>query len=98
MTNTISVDALRAEMEGQVLRADDPDFDRAALLWNGAIDRSPAVVARCASAADVAAALRWGQENGLEIAVRGGGHNVSGAAVIDGGLTIDLSPLTTVVV
>jgi FAD/FMN-containing dehydrogenase len=100
MTNTMSsgVDALRATMDGQVLLPDDPDYDRSALIWNGAIDRSPAVVARCASAADVAAALRWGQESGLEIAVRGGGHNVSGAAVIDGGLTIDLSPLTAVVV
>jgi FAD/FMN-containing dehydrogenase len=100
MTNTMSseVDALRAAMAGQVLLPDDPDYDRAALIWNGAIDRSPAVVARCASAADVAAALRWGQESGLEIAVRGGGHNVSGAAVIDGGLTIDLSPLADVVV
>jgi len=100
MTNTMSsgVDALRAVMDGQVLVPDDPDYDRAALIWNGAIGRSPAVVARCASAADVATALRWGQESGLEIAVRGGGHSVSGAAVIDGGLTIDLSELTAVVV
>jgi hypothetical protein len=100
MTNTMSgrVDALRTAIDGQVLLPDDPDFDRAALIWNGAIDRSPAVVARCASAADVAAALRWGQECGIEIAVRGGGHSVAGAAVIDGGLTIDLSPLTSVVV
>jgi FAD/FMN-containing dehydrogenase len=100
MTNTMSgrVDALRTAIDGQVLLPDDPDYDRAALIWNGAIDRSPAVVARCASAADVAAALRWAQESGVEIAVRGGGHNVSGAAVIEGGMTIDLSPLTTVVV
>jgi FAD/FMN-containing dehydrogenase len=100
MTNTMSieVDALRAAMDGQVLQPGDPDFDRAGLLWNGAIDRSPAVVARCTSSGDVAAALRWGQESGLEIAVRGGGHNVSGAAVIEGGLTIDLSPLATVAV
>jgi FAD/FMN-containing dehydrogenase len=100
MTNTTSsgIDALRAAIDGQVLLPDDPEFDRAALIWNGAVDRSPAVVARCGSAADVAEALRWGQENGLEIAIRGGGHNVSGAAVVEGGLTIDLSPLTHVVV
>ncbi|GAA5126206.1 FAD-binding oxidoreductase [Pseudonocardia adelaidensis] len=100
MTNTVgsAVDALRAAMAGQVLQPGDPDYNRAALIWNGAIDRSPAVVARCASPADVAAALQWGQESGIEIAVRGGGHNVSGAAVIDGGLTIDLGLLTTVVV
>jgi hypothetical protein len=85
-------------MDGRVLLPDDPDFDRAALIWNGAIDRSPAVVARCSSADDVAAALRWAQECGFEVAVRGGGHGVSGAAVIEGGLTIDLSELTSVVV
>jgi FAD/FMN-containing dehydrogenase len=100
MGNTVSggIDALRAAMEGQVLLPADPAFDRAGLLWNGAIDRSPAVVARCASADDVSAALRWGQEEGLEIAVRGGGHSVAGAAVVDGGLTIDLGPMSTVVV
>jgi hypothetical protein len=100
MTNTVSseVDALREAMDGRVLLPDDPDYDRAALIWNGAIDRSPAVVARCSSADDVAAALRWAQECGFEVAVRGGGHGVSGAAVIEGGLTIDLSELTSVVV
>lgn len=100
MTDTTSsgVDALRAALDGQVLLPGDPDYDVAALVWNGAVDRSPAVVARCASTADVAAALRWGQESGLEIAVRGGGHSVAGAAVIDGGLTIDLGLMTTVVV
>jgi FAD/FMN-containing dehydrogenase len=100
MTNTVStgIDALRAAMDGRVLLPDDPEYDRAALIWNGAIDRSPAVVARCSSAADVAAALLWAQESGMEVAVRGGGHGVSGAAVVDGGLTIDLSALTSVVV
>ena len=100
MTNTTrsEVDVLRAAMDGRVLVPDDPDYDGAALVWNGAIDRSPAVVARCSSAADVAAALRWAQECGVEVAVRGGGHNVSGAAVVEGGLTIDLGELTSVVV
>jgi FAD binding domain/Berberine and berberine like len=100
MTNTVStgIEALRAAMDGRVLLPDDPEYDRAALIWNGAIDRSPAVVARCSSAADVAAALLWAQECGMEVAVRGGGHGVSGAAVVDGGLTIDLSALTSVVV
>jgi hypothetical protein len=100
VTNTMSggVDALREAMDGRVLLPDDRDYDRAALIWNGAIDRSPAVVARCTSAADVAAALRWAQEVGLEIAVRGGGHGVSGAAVVEGGMTIDLRELSAVVI
>jgi FAD/FMN-containing dehydrogenase len=100
MTNTMhnGVEALRATLDGRVLLPLDPDFDRASLMWNGAIDRCPAVVARCESAADVAAALRWAQESGHEVAVRGGGHSVSGSAVVDGGLTIDLSALTSVVV
>jgi hypothetical protein len=100
MTDTMSrgVEALRAAMDGEVLQPGDPEYDRAALIWNGAIDRSPAVVARCTSAADVAEALCWGQENGLAIAVRGGGHSVAGAAVVEDGLTIDLGPLTDVVV
>jgi len=98
MTNTMSggIDALREAMDGQVLLPGD--HDPACLVWNGAVDRTPAVVARCESADDVAAALLWGQEHGFEIAIRGGGHNVGGAAVADGGLTIDLGPMNAVVV
>jgi FAD binding domain/Berberine and berberine like len=100
MTNTMSskVDALRAAIDGRVVLPDDPDYDRAALIWNGAIDRSPAIVARCSSADDVAAALRWAQECRMQVAVRGGGHAVSGASVVQGGLTIDLRELSAVVV
>jgi FAD/FMN-containing dehydrogenase len=100
MTNTMSslADTLRDVIDGRVLLPDDPDFDRAALIFNAAIDKTPAIVARCSSAADVAAALRWAQEYGFEVAVRGGGHSASGAAIVDGGLTIDLSELTSVTV
>jgi FAD/FMN-containing dehydrogenase len=100
MTGTVSsgVDALKDAIAGRVLLPGDGDFDRSRLIWNGAIDRDPAVVARCTSPADVAAALGWAQENEIEVAVRGGGHGVAGAAVAQDGLTIDLSELRTVVV
>jgi FAD/FMN-containing dehydrogenase len=100
MTDTMSsaIDELREAVAGRVILAGDADFDRSRLVWNGAIDRTPAVVARCSSPADVAAALAWAQKTGIEVGVRGGGHGVAGTAVADDGLTIDLSELRTVVV
>jgi len=98
MTRTDTFDELRAAMDGTVLVPGDPDYDGARLIWNGAIDRYPAVVARCASPADVAEALACARERGLEVAVRGGGHGYWGAAVPEQGLMIDLSPLDGVTV
>ncbi|NMH96640.1 FAD-dependent oxidoreductase, partial [Pseudonocardia sp. K10HN5] len=85
------VDRLRAAMAGPVLVCGDAGYEDARAIWNGDIDRCPAVVAQCASAADVVAALGHGQEEGLEITVRGGGHSYAGACLTDDGLMIDLS-------
>jgi FAD/FMN-containing dehydrogenase len=100
MTQTVggAVDALRDAMSGPVLVAGDAGYDEARTVWNAAIDCRPAVVARCSNSGDVSAAVRFGVDNGLEIAVRGGAHGVSGKAVVDDGLMIDLSGVNSVVV
>ncbi|MFJ9559179.1 FAD-binding oxidoreductase [Streptomyces fuscichromogenes] len=74
----------------------DPGYDEARRVWNGMIDRRPAVIARCSDAADVAAAVRYATATGLAVTVRGGGHNVAGLALADDALLIDLSPMRSV--
>lgn len=98
MTQTISggPEALRASVTGDVFCPGDPGYDEARRVWNAQIDRHPAVVVMCADAADVAAAVVFARCAGLEISVRGGGHNTSGAAVNDGGLMINLSRMDQV--
>ena len=76
-----------------LLTPDHPDYDATRRVHNGLIDRRPAVIARCTSTTDVAEAVGLARERGLEICVRGGGHNVAGRAVIDGAFMIDLSPM-----
>src|SRR5262245_21492053 len=78
---------------GRLIGAHDTDYDIARAVWNGAIDRRPSLVARCIGAADVVAAVRFAREHDLEIAIRGGGHNVAGSAVCDDGIVIDLSAM-----
>ena len=84
-------DVFRAQIAGSVLSPSDAAYEDARRVHNGLIDRRPALVVRCHGTADVQAAVRFGRQRGLEIAVRGGGHNVAGNAVCDGGLVIDLS-------
>ncbi|MGC4936988.1 FAD-binding oxidoreductase [Kribbella sp. DT2] len=79
-----------------MLQAGDPGYDEARTVWNAMIERRPAVIARCASTAEVAAAVRYGRSRSLEIGVRCGGHNIAGLAVPDGGLMIDLTPMGAV--
>jgi FAD/FMN-containing dehydrogenase len=84
---------LRVGFNGQVLGPADDAYEEARKVWNGAIDRRPALIARCAGVADVVGAVRFARANDLLVAVRGGGHNVAGSAVCDGGVVIDLSPM-----
>lgn len=100
MTRTVGgrIDELRAAMAGVVVTPTDPGYDQARLLWNADADRRPAVVARSSSAADVVAALRYAQAEGLEVAVRSGAHSVSGQSGVDDGLVVDLSGMREVTV
>jgi FAD/FMN-containing dehydrogenase len=81
---------------GAVLDADDDGFEAARKIWNGDIQRRPAVIARCTGPADVLAAVRFARERGLPIAIRGAGHAVAGTAIGDHALVIDLSRMTGV--
>ncbi len=92
----VASSAAERGFSGEVVTPDDPGYDEARATFNALVDRRPLAIARCRSAADVAVALALGQEHGLPLAVRGGGHNVAGHAVCDGGLVIDLSGLAGV--
>ncbi len=83
---------------GRAMLPGQPDYDRSRAVWNGAIDRKPAVIACCTTAEQVADAIRFARGSGLEIAVRGGGHNYAGHAVCDGGLMIHLGAMNGVAV
>jgi len=85
-------------LTGTIMRPGDAGYDDARRVWNGMVDRSPAIIARCHSASDVAAAVRFAREANLLVSVRGGGHNAAGLAVSDGGLVIDLSGMRGVAV
>src|SRR5262245_6045696 len=80
-----------ASLRGQLLTAADEGYDAARRIWNGAFDRKPALIARCAGAADVIQCVKFARSHDLLVAVRGGGHSLSGQSVCDGGLMIDLS-------
>src|ERR1700726_2080792 len=91
-----TVEQFAAGLRGPLLRAGDAGYDAARTVWNGMIDRRPALIARCAGVADVMAAVRFARAHRLLLAVRGGGHNITGNAVCEGGLMIDLSPMKSV--
>jgi FAD/FMN-containing dehydrogenase len=82
-----------AAFRGSVLRPGDPDYEAHRKIWNGSIDKRPAVIIRCAGVADVIAAVRFGRDSGLPVAVRSGGHSFPGFCVADDALMIDLSPM-----
>jgi FAD/FMN-containing dehydrogenase len=90
--------AFGAGLSGTVIRRGDPAYDQARRVWNGMIDRNPAMIVQCATTADVVGAVNLAREHGLVLSVRGGGHNVGGLAVCNDGLVIDLSPMRAVTV
>ncbi len=100
MTNPsrTQVDQLRRAIAGDVIIPDAPGYDEARRVWNAMFDRRPALIVRPTSVADVQAAVRFGREAGLEIAVRGGGHSAVGHSTTDGGLVIDMGRMNAVTV
>ncbi|MGK9334935.1 FAD-binding oxidoreductase [Sinorhizobium meliloti] len=96
MISAAAIDAFAARLRGRVLIATDAAYDEARTIWNGMIDRRPGLIVQCAGAADVVNAVRFAAENRLLVAVRGGGHNIAGNAVCDGGMVIDLTPMKSV--
>jgi FAD/FMN-containing dehydrogenase len=90
------IDALRTSLRGEVIDRDHPDYHQARRVWNGLIDRHPAVIARCADTDDVVEAVNVAREFRPTVSIRGGGHQVAGSAVCDDGLVIDLSAMNDV--
>jgi len=87
---------LAKKVQGEILTADSPGFDKVRAVWNAMIDRKPALIARCKSTDDVVACVKFAKQHDLLVAVRGGGHNIAGNAVCEGGLLIDLSLMRAV--
>jgi FAD/FMN-containing dehydrogenase len=83
-------------IQGDLVAPDHPDYEQVRRIWNGSIDRHPALIARCAGASDVMAAVRYGQASGVPVAVRSGGHSFPGLSVADDALIIDLSLMKSV--
>lgn len=93
-----AIAGLAADFNGSLVQPGDPGYDRARAVFNGMVDRRPALIARCTGVADVRAAVRFGRDQELLVAVRAGGHSVPGYGTCDGGLLIDVAPMKGIVV
>jgi FAD/FMN-containing dehydrogenase len=88
---TQTVDELKGGFQGEILLPGNAGYDAARSVWNAMIDKRPAVIARCATTADVVRGVNFARDNRQVLAIRGGGHNIAGSAVCDGGIVVDLS-------
>ena len=93
-----TIQDFKHRLQGELIRPQDGTYEAARAVWNGIIDRRPALIARCAGVADVVAAVNFAREHGMVLSVRGGGHNVAGHGTNEGGLVIDLAPMTRITV
>jgi len=98
---TVSIDAsalesLKSSLRGSLIEPNDDGYDKSRTIWNAMIDRRPALVVRCSGVSDIQRAVLFASEHGLLTAIKGGGHNIAGNAVCDGGLLIDLSGMRSV--
>jgi FAD/FMN-containing dehydrogenase len=96
MSNERKLEELAGQLRGKLVLPGDAQYDAARRVWNGMIDKRPALIARCAGVSDVVVAVGFARENGLPLAVRGGGHNVAGNATCDDGVVVDLSGMKSV--
>lgn len=94
--NSSVIEDFRATLRGPLLLPDAPGYDEARSIWNAMIDKRPAIIVRCAGTSDVMASVNFAREHDLLLAVRGGGHNIAGNAVCDGGLMLDMSLMKSV--
>jgi len=88
---TTAIDELRGKLKGPLLQERDPDYDACRAVWNARFDRRPALIARCTGVADVIQAVSFARSRTLPISVRSGGHHITGDAVGDGGVMLDMS-------
>jgi FAD/FMN-containing dehydrogenase len=91
-----AIDELRSGFRGEILLPGDPGYDNARKIWNAMIDRRPAMIAQCAQADDIPPVIDFARKNGLELSIRGAGHNIAGNALCDNGVTIDFSTMRNV--
>src|SRR5215813_9801682 len=93
MSKETAVAEFKAKLKGELIAAGDASYEKARQVYNAMIQRHPRWIARCADVADVVACVNFARQNGVRLAIRGGGHNAAGLGVCDGGLVIDLSPM-----
>ena len=86
-----TLSGLQARLHGELLTPEHHGYSEARTIWNGMIDRRPGLIARCVGVADVMACVEFAREHELLLSIRGGGHNIAGLALCDGGMTIDMS-------
>jgi FAD/FMN-containing dehydrogenase len=91
-----TIESFATGIGGEVITPESASYDEARKVWNGMIDKHPALIARCSSKEDVVAAVNFGRENGLAVSVRGGAHSTPGYSTCDGGIVIDLQPMKSV--
>ena len=93
MSTVADYDILERVLPGQLITPEHAEYDAARQIWNAMIDRRPGVIVRCAKAGDVPHVVQFAREHELELAIRGGGHNIAGSALCDGGVVLDMSGL-----
>jgi FAD/FMN-containing dehydrogenase len=91
MFDKSAVKEFQASLQGELLLPEDPGYEEARSIWNAMIDRRPALIARCLGVTDIVACMNFAREKGITLSIKGGGHNISGLAVCEGGLMLDMS-------